>query len=134
MKNHIGIDAIEIARIRRIMDKFGSQFYKRLFTDAERVYCDRQKKPELHYAARFCAKESVSKALKTGIAAGIRWTDIEIVNDPVSGAPSVLLHNRALEIFSLLGGSGLDVSLSHSDTIATAAAVMTLEPPAGKTP
>lgn len=119
-----GIDIVEIERVRRMAEKFGDRFQARLYTPTEQAYCNGRPKPELHFAARFCAKEAVSKALKTGLSGGIRWTDIEIVNDPTSGAPSVILHEKALERFRSMHGISLEVSLSHSDTVAAASAVL----------
>lgn len=120
----LGTDIIETARIRDSFVKFGDRFKKRIFTLSEQEYCDRQKYPELHYAARFCAKEAVSKALKTGIAGGIRWTDIEIKNNPITRAPFVVLYGKALEYYQKLRGKILEVSLAHTVTMAQSVAVI----------
>lgn len=121
-----GVDVVETARVLRLQEKFGGRFKSRVFTAREQAYCDAMPRPELHYAARFCAKEAVSKALKTGLSGGIRWTDIEIVNTP-SGAPEVVLHGKAAERLAELRGLCVDISLSHSDSLAAASAVILTE-------
>ena len=123
--NYIGTDILETLRIQNSINKFQEKFINRIFTEHEQNYCYKQKHPEYHFAARFCAKEAVSKALKTGISGGIKWTDIEIKNTK-SGAPFVELHNKALELFSQLNADGIDISLSHSDSIAQATAIISI--------
>src|SRR5688572_10300639 len=86
----IGIDLVDVARFRRP----SKGLVARLFTAAERRYCDRQAHPEIHYAARFAAKEAVLKALGTGWSGGIAWTDVEIVREEHGGA-TVKLSGKA---------------------------------------
>jgi len=83
----IGIDVVEVGRIRSSMEEFGEAFAKRIFTPAEREYCESQKRPALHYAARFAAKEAVAKAFGTGIGKDLGWLDMEVVRRD-SGEPS----------------------------------------------
>jgi holo-[acyl-carrier protein] synthase len=120
----LGVDVIEISRMRDSFVKHGDRFKKRIFTSAEQEYCDRQKDPLLHYAARFCAKEAVSKALKTGIAGGVKWTDIEILKDAKSQAPYVHLHGKAQEYYRIINGLQIEVSLAHSVSAAVATAAI----------
>ena len=79
----IGIDVVEISRILSSMEEFGDKFLARIFTDRERAYCERQKRPEMHYAARFAAKEAISKAFGTGIGREVGWLDMEILKKPL---------------------------------------------------
>jgi holo-[acyl-carrier protein] synthase len=114
----VGVDIIEIDRIKEAVEKFGNDFLNKVFTDKEISYCSRRKAlryPEL--AARFAAKEAYSKAVGKGIAGlgrrnnGIKWKDVEIVNDPL-GKP----------LFSIEGNisQNAHVSLSHSRDYAVA--------------
>ena len=109
-----GVDLIEIARVERILDRYGDRFLDRVFTPAEVLYC-RARPPEL--AARFAAKEAVAKALGVGMRmiarGGIGWRDAEIVGD-VRGKPLVQLHGRAAERAEELGLTDWAVSLSHT--------------------
>lgn len=106
-----GVDLIEIERIKRAIDQHGPRFLERIYTAAERQ--DSQQRIE-SLAARFAAKEAVAKALGTGIwRQGVDWTDIEIVRDPDSGAPSLLLHRAAADQARQLGLTEWSVSLSH---------------------
>lgn len=91
----IGIDLVEVPRIRDLLAKHGQRFKERTFTAGEISYCDACADPAMHYAARFAAKEAVAKALGTGLwAEGVVWTDIEVVRDE-HGKPSIVLHGAA---------------------------------------
>ena len=74
----IGIDVIEVERIEEAMREFGDRFLDRIFTAEERDYCLNQKRPAIHFAARWAAKEAVSKAFGTGIGELLAWQDMEI--------------------------------------------------------
>lgn len=106
-----GVDIIEIERVRRAVERYGERFLRRIYTPAERAYCgDRYRS----LAARFAAKEAVSKALGTGNwQAGVCWTDIEVVRDDASGAPGLRLHNQAASHAAQLNLSEWSLSLSH---------------------
>ncbi|MBX3740024.1 MAG: holo-ACP synthase [Akkermansiaceae bacterium] len=118
----IGIDVVEVDRIESAIARHGEPFLSRLFTDAERAYCAAQKRAGLHYAARFAAKEAVSKALGTGIGGEAGWLDLEIVRDP-SGAPKLALHGTAAEYATGRGISEIQISLTHAKDYAAANAV-----------
>lgn len=118
----IGIDVVEVERIASAIARHGEPFLARLFTDAERDYCAAQKRPELHYAARFAAKEAVSKALGTGIGGEAGWLDLEIIRDPL-GAPKLLLHGAAAEFAKERGIPEIQISLTHAKDYAAANAV-----------
>ncbi|MHB1319858.1 MAG: holo-ACP synthase [Anaerolineae bacterium] len=116
----VGVDIIEISRIARALTRFGDRFLRRVYTPAEIAYC-RGRVPEL--AARFSAKEAVSKTLGTGMA-GISWSEMEILADR-RGKPTVTLHGRAEKRARDLGLDTWAVSLSHSDDHAIAMVVAT---------
>jgi holo-[acyl-carrier protein] synthase len=116
---HVGVDLIEIERVRRAIDRYPS-FTSRCFTDAERAYCDSRPNPPQHYAARFAAKEAVGKALGFGVATHFAWREVEIVGRP---KPSVRLTGRLAERAGRLGVGGLDLSMTHSRELAAAIAV-----------
>ncbi len=116
----IGIDIIEVERVEAAIEKHGEKFLRRIFTRKEIEYCSRKRKAHQSFAGRFAAKEAVLKAMGTGLSSGIRWKDIEILNDEY-GRPYVILHGRARE---LLNGRRVDISISHSDTCATAVCII----------
>ena len=117
----LGVDIVEIARMRKIIDR-SPAFVEKVYSAAERAYCDSHAHPEVHYATRFAAKEAVSKALGTGFSQGIGLKDIEICHRE-SGAPYAVLHGAAEKRRKELGGR-LHVSVSHIQAIAVAQAVM----------
>lgn len=120
----IGIDIIEIKRIKSVIDRHGDYFYKRIFTEKEIEYCKGQKKNAiLHFAGRFTAKEAALKALGTGLAGGISWTDIEILN-AVSGKPALTFSGVAKKFYDSLGGKKIFVSISHSKGYATSQVII----------
>jgi len=118
----IGIDIIEIARIEEAFSTRGLRFRDRIFTAAEIDYCESRGAKFASYAARFAAKEAVMKALGTGWGDGVRWRDIEVVRG--SGAPTIVLSGRALELFRELGAKKVHLSLSHSREVAIAQVVL----------
>jgi len=109
-----GVDLVEISRIERMLTRYGDRFLERVFTPAEILYC-RARPAEL--AARFAAKEAVSKALGVGVRMiardGINWRDVEVIGD-MRGKPLVCLHGRAAERAGELGLTEWAVSLSHT--------------------
>ncbi len=120
----IGVDVIEIQRVREVMQRQKARFQNRVFTAAEQEYCNGHRDPAPHYAARFAAKEALFKALGTGWSGGIRWTDAEVTRFP-GQAPSMVLHGRAALISSARGARTSYLTLSHSRD--TAVAVVILE-------
>ncbi len=110
----VGVDLIEIARVERMLTRYGDRFLERVFTPAEILYC-RARPAEL--AARFAAKEAVAKALGVGMRMiardGINWQDAEIIGD-ARGKPLVRLYGRAAERAGQLGLTEWAVSLSHT--------------------
>lgn len=124
MNIHCGVDMVEIERIRQSIDRCGDSFIRRVFTDEEIRYCESRKNGRYEsYAARFAAKEAVSKALGTGLAGGVTLKGIEMVND-AGGKPVVRLYGATLELYKQMGGLSMDISLTHSRSYATAFAVI----------
>lgn len=119
MSVSVGTDLIEIARIRRALERY-ERFRERCFTEAERAYCDSRPNPAESYAGRFAGKEAVGKALGFGVARAFAWQEIEIVGRP---KPSVRLSGRLAERADALGGVAIDLSMTHSRELAQAVAV-----------
>jgi holo-[acyl-carrier protein] synthase len=114
----VGVDIIETARIKRVLDRFGDRFLRRVYTDWERAYC---RDNVLHLAGRWAAKEAVSKVLGLGVR-GVGWREIEILRTPF-GQPIVKLHGNAERRRQRLGLGAMTVSISHIRDLAVAAAV-----------
>jgi holo-[acyl-carrier protein] synthase len=119
----IGIDLIEVERIRASFTKFGDRFLNRILHPAEIQYCLSHKDPSPFLAARFAAKEAISKAFGTGIGAELGWQDME-VRRRESGEPYVVLHGGGEELFKKRGARALLISLSHTQAHSTAVAVL----------
>ncbi len=119
----IGIDLFEVARVEYQLLEPGSDFGKALFTDAEIAYCQSKHRPAVHYAGRFAAKEAVIKALALGGGSGSFWHDVEIVNAE-GGRPVVVLSGKLREVADRLGASRIHVTITHTDKLALAAAVV----------
>ena len=118
----LGTDIIEIERIERLCREHGEAFLDRVFTEAERAYCDGKKASYEHYAGRFAAKEAVLKVLDAGNDIGANWQELEVVKS-LSGRPEVRLHGAAKERADALGIDGWHLSISHSRTNAVAVAL-----------
>jgi len=119
-----GIDLIEVARIEESYRRFGERFLQRILRPGEIAYCLSLARPGPHLAARFAAKEAVSKAFGTGIGAELGWHDIE-VRRRESGQPWIELHDAGADLLKRRQGRTIHLSLSH--TAATAVAVAILE-------
>jgi holo-[acyl-carrier protein] synthase len=118
----VGVDIIEIERVREAVARGGDRFVRRVFSPAEAAYCTSRRDPAPHFAARFAAKESVIKALRVPPGLGWLWLDIEI--ERREGPPSARLKGRALERARALGVSSSHLSLSHSQSHAVAFVVL----------
>jgi holo-[acyl-carrier protein] synthase len=114
----VGTDIIEIERVERAVQRGGRRFLERVFTPAERFFCDARKDRFACYAARFAAKEAVLKAMGSGLA-GCRWVDVEIIREE-GAPPKVQLHGTAVEITKKKGIAEVLVSLSHNRKYAVA--------------
>jgi holo-[acyl-carrier protein] synthase len=114
----VGVDLIEIARIRAALERYPS-FRERCFTDAERRYCDSRPNPAQSYAGRFAGKEAVGKAL--GIGVRFTWREIEIVGRP---KPAVHLAGRTRAWAERTSAGSIDLSMTHSRELAAAICVV----------
>ena len=114
----IGVDLIEIARVRRALERHPA-FRARCFTEAERTYCDSRPNPPQHYAARFAGKEAVGKALGFGVH--FTWREIEIAGRP---KPGVHLSGRTRNFAERIGAGRIDLSMTHSKELAAAICVV----------
>ncbi|MEM7784101.1 MAG: holo-ACP synthase [Planctomycetota bacterium] len=115
----IGTDIIECDRIAQMIEKHQDVFIQRVFTESEIEYCAARKAAVQHYAGRWAAKEAILKAMGTGWAKGIQWTDIEIVNQ-MGGKPEVQLGGQAKVICDSLTIEEILISISHCREFATA--------------
>src|SRR3989441_1750703 len=119
----IGVDLVECARIQRSIDRFGDRFLHRVFTDGEIEYSMSMKFPARHLAARFAAKEAVSKAFGTGIGKAMGWRDIDIRKRP-SGEPLLVFSGPAKELAKKRGVISALITLSHTEHHAMASVVL----------
>ena len=119
----IGVDLVECARIQRSIDRFGDKFLHRVFTDGEIAYSKSMKFPARHLAARFAAKEALSKAFGTGIGKAMGWRDIDIQKKP-SGEPFVVLIGHAKELAERRAVRAVWITLSHTEDHAMAQIVI----------
>ena len=117
-----GVDIIEISRIRKSIQKYSGKFEERVFTSKEIDYCRSKADPSKHFAARFAAKEAVLKSLGTGMAQGIAWKDMEILNRE-SGQPVLNLTGRGRHIFDALNLKDIHISITHDKSYALAQAI-----------
>ncbi len=122
----IGIDVVEVDRIEHSLEQFGERFGERVFTAEERRYCGSQRRPGLHYAARFAAKEAVAKAFGTGIGKDLEWLDMEI-RRKASGEPELVLTGAGAAFASARGIVEVKISLTHAKQYAAANAVALCE-------
>lgn len=106
----IGSDLIDIRRIERTLERFGERFTRRCFTDVERAKSDRRKERAASYAKRFAAKEACSKALGTGLAQGVFWRDMGVVNLP-GGKPTMRLTGGAAKRLKAIMPDGLEAAI-----------------------
>ncbi len=118
----IGTDIVETLRIAQMIERHGELFLGRVYTPHEIAYCTERKAATQHYAGRWAAKEAVLKAIGTGWAKGITWTDVEVRNS-TSGQPHIVLGGAARDIARELGIGDVLISISHCRTHATALAI-----------
>lgn len=123
----VGIDIIEVERIRASRARFGERFLNRILHPAETAYCLAHREPAPHLAARFAAKEAISKAFGTGIGAKLGWLDMEIAHRE-GGQPFVILHGGGLALLQEQHARCVHLSLSHTQTHAAAVAVLEAGP------
>jgi holo-[acyl-carrier protein] synthase len=124
----IGIDLVNIPRMRDIIARWDERFLRRVFTDAEIAYCRARRDPVPHFAARFAAKEAAMKALGTGLSLGVRWRDLEVRRER-GQAPRLLMHGRSREIGLSRGGRAMLLALTHDGDYALAQTMLVDDPP-----
>ena len=119
----LGCDIIEVARVKGVVERQGDRFLQRLFTDEERAYCFAKAHPYPHLAARFAAKEAVSKCFTTGIGAELGWKSASI-HHGLRQEPLVVLDEKGEALLRQLGATRVLISLSHTETVAMAVAAL----------
>jgi holo-[acyl-carrier protein] synthase len=124
----IGVDLVNIPRMRDVIARWDDRFLRRVFTDSEIAYCRARRDPVPHFAARFAAKEAAMKALGTGLSLGVRWRDLEVRRDR-GQAPRLLMHGRSREIGLARGGRAMLVALTHDGDYALAQTMLVNDEP-----
>ena len=119
----IGVDLVECVRIQRSIDRFGDRFLHRVFTDGEIEYSMSMKFPARHLAARFAAKEAVSKAFGTGIGKAMGWRNIDI-HKKSTGEPFLIFSGPAQKLAAKRGVTSALITLSHTEHHAMASVVL----------
>jgi holo-[acyl-carrier protein] synthase len=119
----LGCDLIDVDRIQGVLTKHGDRFLRRVFTEEEQAYCSTLKYPYKHYAARWAAKEAVSKCFTTGIGEHLHWTSVSVYHG-MRKEPLVRLDEKAAALLKEVGATHVWVSLSHTDTHAMAVAAL----------
>ena len=119
----IGVDIVDVVRIKDLHDRQGERFIDRVYTETEKAYCLGMRFPHTHLAARFAAKEAISKAFSTGIGEHLNWKSMRVVLGE-RGQPLVELDEKGNELLKALGASSVLLSLSHTDTAAIAFAAL----------
>jgi holo-[acyl-carrier protein] synthase len=119
----IGVDIVSIGRIEGMLDRWGSLFIKRVFTPAEVTFCEGKSNPGQHFALRWAAKEATLKALGLGLRRGIKWTDIEVIDDSL-GRPSLQVYNQAKDLLTDRNIKTAFVSISHEKEYGIAQVVL----------
>jgi holo-[acyl-carrier protein] synthase len=119
----LGCDMIEVERVRGVLQRQGEKFLERVFTEEERAYCSRMAQPHKHYAARFAAKEAVSKCFSTGIGAELGWRSVSVFHGE-RHQPLVRLDAQGEALLRVVGATHIHLTLSHTETMAMAVAVL----------
>jgi holo-[acyl-carrier protein] synthase len=119
----LGIDLVETERIESAWKRFGDRFVNRILSAGEKSYCLSHRNPAPFIAARFAAKEAVSKALGTGIGPLLGWQDIE-VRHKESGAPYIELHGKGQELLAQLKANVVHLTLTHTAANSIAMAIV----------
>lgn len=119
----LGCDLIDVDRIQGVLTKHGDRFLKRVFTEEEQAYCSTLKYPYKHYAARWAAKEAVSKCFTTGIGEYLHWTSVSVYHG-VRKEPLVRLDEKATALLKEVGATHVWLTLSHTDRHAMAVAAL----------
>ncbi|MBM3314633.1 holo-[acyl-carrier-protein] synthase [candidate division WOR-3 bacterium] len=116
----VGLDLVDVGRLRAAMERHPERFRSRIFTEAETAFCERLAGKHLSYAGRFAAKEAFAKALGTGLRGAVGWRDIQ-VNDNERSRPTLTVSGRAAAI---LGPRRVHLSITHLPDYAAAVVVI----------
>lgn len=119
----LGCDVIEVERVRGVLERQGERFLERVFTEEERAYCSKMAHPHKHYAARFAAKEAISKCFSTGIGKDFGWRSASVYHGE-RHQPLVRLDAQGDALLRAVGATHIHLTLSHTDTVAMAVAVL----------
>ena len=114
----LGLDATDIRRIVATIERYGDRFVQRIFTAGEIAYSRRRRRPAIHFAGRFAAKEAAMKALGTGHSHGVLWRDVEVLRR--GGPPQLQFHGGAGRRFNEMGGRSSLLTITHSEDLAMA--------------
>lgn len=117
----LGNDIIEVDRIEKSIERYGSHFLQKIFTPSEIAYCVKHSKQSRHFAGRFAAKEAIAKALGCGFGHKLSWHDLEILNH-ATGKPYVVFSKKASDLFN---SPIIHLSISHCKEYASAVAIWT---------
>ena len=118
-----GIDLVDVSRMKKLLAKWGDRFTERYFSQHEIDYCRRKAVPEIHFAARFAAKESFLKSLGIGLGMGVELKDIQVINDQ-QGKPDLILAGQAQRLISERGVRKVHLSLTHTSECAVAVVIL----------
>lgn len=119
----LGADLIEVERVKGVLERQGSRFLQRVFTEEEQAYCSGMAHPHKHYAARFAAKEAVSKCFTTGIGAELGWRSVSVYHG-ARHEPLIRLDEKGQALLAQVGATHVLVTLSHTETHAMAVAAI----------
>ena len=122
----VGIDQIEVSRIRDSLEKHGDHFLKKIFSAVEQDYCKDKVDPAPCLAARFAAKEAAAKAMGTGFGPEFGWLDCEISNGE-AGEPVLSFSEKGQSLLKSKGGSRALISLTHLESVASAIVILISE-------
>src|SRR3954465_4450990 len=117
----LGADIIEVERIRGVIERHGQRFLERILTDEEKAYCSSMGAPHKHIAARFAAKEAVSKCFTTGIGKELGWKSLSVYHGP-RHEPLARLDAQGEALLKQVGATHVHLTLSHTETYAMAVA------------
>lgn len=120
----IGVDLVKVARIERVLERYGDRFCARVFTEREIAYCRGKSWAAAGFAMRFAAKEAFSKALGVGLRqGGIRWREVEVIPNPL-GKPEIYVSGRAAQLCAEAGIANMHLSLTDEDGRALAVVIL----------
>lgn len=120
----IGVDIVDVERVKELLVRYRDRFVRRVFTEAEAGYAAGSVREAERLAGRFAVKEAVMKAFGTGKSQGILWRDVETVRGPM-GKPEVRLHGNASKYLNILNGNNIHASITHDGGKAVAFVVIT---------